>query len=549
MDSIAVKYAKDVISGKILACEYIILACKRYFDDISKSIEKGIYFDEKSAKRAIGFIEKLKHTKGEYAGRNFKLEPWQQFVIWNIFGWKRSDGSRRFRKAYVEVSRKNGKTTLSSGIGLYMLFGDKEQRAEIYSAATTRQQAKICFDEATAIVRATTLRNRIKVFTNALVYEATGSRFAPLSSDYGTLDGLNPSCAIIDEFHAHKSSGVYDVIVSAMGARLQPLLFIITTAGFDKTGPCFQERRTCINILRGIIEDEYTFAAIYTQDSEEEWDVSDMWIKSNPNMDISVRKEYIEERVHAAKNNTSEMVNVKTKNLNMWVDAADVWISDEKWRCSSFRKDVDWLKGKSCYGGLDLSNTGDITSFALLFNEDEKYQIITFNWIPKDTMIERFRKENISYPDWERRGYIYATDGNVIDRSFVEKTIVDLSFQYDIKSIAYDRYDANETVIRLTDQGLIMNPFGQGFISMSQPTKMFEELVLTKKLEHFGNPVLRWAVSNVEIRRDPAGNIKPDKGKSRQKIDPVVASIMALGEMMTHRKEEDDPYESRGLLY
>ena len=279
-------YAEQVLSGKILTCEFVQLAVKRYFSDFEVALEKGWYFDRKAAARAIKFIESLKHTKGEWAGRKFVLEPWQQFVVWNIFGWKLADGTRRFRYVYIEIARKNGKTALSAGIGLYMLFADGESRPEVYSAATVKDQAKICFADAVEIVKATDLKNYITPYRNSIVYELKGGQFKPLSSDYGTHDGLNPSCGIIDEFHAHKDSGMFDVIKSAFGARRQPLMFIITTAGFNKAGACYAYRDNVIKVLRGVNQDDTLFGMIYTLDSDEEWDNPKMWIKSNPNLGV-----------------------------------------------------------------------------------------------------------------------------------------------------------------------------------------------------------------------------------------------------------------------
>lgn len=527
-------YAVRVIKNEIVTGELVRLTCARYLADLEQSPENGLFFEEKSAARAINFIEKLRHTKGEWARQRFSLQPWQKFIVRNLFGWKRADGSRRYRKAYVEISRKNGKTSFAAAIGLYMLYADNENRAEVYSAATTAKQAKICFDEATAAVHATTLRDRILTQANALVYMERGSKFSPVSSEYKSLDGLNPSCAIIDEYHAHRDSGVYDVLVSGMGARQQPLTFIITTAGNDKFSACFEHRIMCVKVLQGILQDQSTFAYIASLDSESEWDKPEMWIKSNPNLGVSVKTEYLEERVLAAKNKPSEIVDTKTKNLNLWVDAMKGWIADEKWvACHDEEFDESILLGRECYGGLDLSNVSDLTAFALIFGVGSRLVLKVWAWIPRDTMMERFSRENINYPHWVAEGWIRCTEGNVIDRAFVEADILELSKIYRIKSIAYDRYDSTETVLRLQDEGLKLSKFGQGFASMSAPTKKLEEIVLSGQLEHLGNPAMRWQMSNVELRRDPAGNIKPDKGAVRQKIDGVVASIMALGEKIT----------------
>ena len=345
---IAEVYAEKVLSGEVLTNELVQLAVKRYYADLENALDKGWHFDKKAAMRAINFIERLKHTKGEWAGQRFRLEPWQQFVLWNIFGWKLANGTRRFRYVYIEIARKNGKTALSAGVGLYMLFADGEARPEVYSAATVKDQAKICFADAVEIVKATDLKNYLSPFRNSIVYELKGGTFKPLSSDYGTNDGLNPSCGIIDEFHAHRDSGMFDVIKSAFGARKQPLMFIITTAGFNKAGACYAYRENVIKVLRGVNEDDSLFGIIYTLDKKEEWENPKMWIKSNPNLGVSLSVDYLADQVRDAKNRPEAVRNVMTKNVNLWVDAEKTWILDDVWmRCvSTTPKEV--LKGCAC---------------------------------------------------------------------------------------------------------------------------------------------------------------------------------------------------------
>ena len=542
-------YAEQVRSGEILVCEYVRLAVERYYADLDCSLDKGWYFDKKAALRAIHFIEKLKHTKGEWAGQRFRLEPWQQFVLWNIFGWKNADGTRRFRYAYIEIARKNGKTALSAGVGLYMLFADGESRPEVYSAATVKDQAKICFSDAVEIVKATDLKNYLTPFRNSIVYELKGGTMKPLSSDYGTHDGLNPSCGIIDEFHAHKDSGMFDVIKSAFGARRQPLMFIITTAGFNKSGACYAYRENVIKVLRGMNEDDSLFGIIYTLDDKSEWDDPTMWIKANPNLGVSLSADYLADQVMDAKNRPEAVRNVMTKNVNLWVDAERTWILDDVWmKCIGTIDPAD-LKGCACWGGLDLSNVSDITAYVLLFHENDRFQLLPHFWIPEEKMLEKIRKENINYDKWVAEGYVTVTPGNVIDYDFVKADILRLVADYDLRTSAYDRWNASQTIIDLQNEGMECNPFGQGYGSMSAPTKEFEKLVLTEKIEHFGNPVLRWMLASMLVKTDPAGNIKPDKEKSTQKIDGIVASIMALGEWMTAQADdESNPYENRGLL-
>ena len=545
----AEKYAQQVLAGEVMVCEFVTLAVKRYYNDLENALDKGWYFDRKAAIRAIGFIEKLKHTKGKWAGQRFKLESWQQFILWNIFGWMKADGTRRFRYVYVEIARKNGKTALSAGIGLYMLFADGEARPEVYSAATVKDQARICFSDAVEIVKKTDLKNYLSPYRNSIVYELKSGMMKPLSSDYGTHDGLNPSCGIIDEFHAHKDSGMFDVIKSAFGARRQPLMFIITTAGFNKNGACYAYRSNVIKILQGINEDDSLFGIIYTLDSKEEWDNPKMWIKSNPNLGISVFPEYLADQVNDAKNRPEAVRNVMTKNVNLWVDAEKTWILDDMWQKCIGTTDIKSLRGCKCWGGLDLSNVSDITAFVLLFHENEKFQLLPFFWIPEDKMLEKIRKENINYDKWSSLGFVKVTAGNVLDYDFVKADILQIAEIYDLQSTAYDRWNASQTIIDLQNEGMECSPFGQGYGSMGAPTKEFEKMVLTEKIEHFGNPVLRWMMASTVVKTDPAGNIKPDKEKSSQKIDGIVASIMALGEWMTAQAEEDNnPYNQRGML-
>ncbi len=542
-------YAEQVRSGEILVCEYVRLAVERYYADLDRALDRGWYFDKKAAMRAIHFIEKLKHTKGEWAGQRFRLESWQQFVLWNIFGWKNADGTRRFRYAYIEIARKNGKTALSAGIGLYMLFADGESRPEVYSAATVKDQAKICFSDAVEIVKATDLKNYLTPYRNSIVYELKGGTMKPLSSDYGTHDGLNPSCGIIDEFHAHKDSGMFDVIKSAFGARRQPLMFIITTAGFDKSGVCYAYRENVIKVLRGVNEDDSLFGIIYTLDDKSEWDDPKMWIKANPNLGVSLSADYLADQVKDAKNRPEAVRNVMTKNVDLWVDAERTWILDDAWQKCIGTTDPADLKGCACWGGLDLSNVSDITAYVLLFHENDRFQLLPHFWIPEEKMLEKVRKENINYDKWVAEGYVTVTPGNVIDYDFVKADILRIVADYDLRTSAYDRWNSSQTIIDLQNEGMECNPFGQGYGSMSAPTKEFEKLVLTGKIEHFGDPVLRWMLASTLVKTDPAGNIKPDKEKSTQKIDGIVAAIMALGEWLTAQADdESNPYENRGLL-
>lgn len=544
----AEQYAEDVRSGRVLAGLHVKNAVERYYRDLDNALDKGWYLDRAAGEKAIKFIERLKHTKGKWDGQYLILEPWQHFIIYNLFAWKRSDGMRRFRYAYIEVARKNGKTALAAGIALLMLYLDGEPRAEVYSVATSKDQARLAFEDAKSIVKKTDLSKRMQVYTNSIAYEQKGSFFKALSSDSGIHDGLNPHCTIVDEFHAHPHSGMFDVMKSAIGARSQPLIFIITTAGFNKNGPCYAYRRNAMNIAAGIVEDDSLFTMIFTLDKGDAWDDPAVWGKANPNLGISVDLDYVTDQVTDAKNRPEALRNVKTKNINLWVDAETTWILDDKWMQCVGTTPEDELEDCECWGGLDLSNVSDITAFALTFKQNEKVQHKCWFWIPEETMQVKIEKENINYAAWVEEGYVKVTPGNVTDYDFVKADILAICEKYQVKSIAYDRWNSSQTIIDLTNEGLIFSPFGQGYGSMSAPSKQFENNILTAKAEHFGNPVLRWMMASTSVSTDPAGNIKPDKRKSSQKIDGIVACIMSLGEMMTQETEkETNPYEHRGL--
>lgn len=543
------EYIDGVLSGRIVVGSLMRKAVERHVADLGRQFDTGLRFDKAAGQRAVRFIERLKHTKGKWAGQPFRLEGWEKFIVESIFGWKRPDGTRRFRRAYVEEARKNGKTALASGISLYMLVADGEPRAEVYSVAAVRDQAKICFNDAKQAVLNSDLKKRVSVYANSLVVETTASTYRALSSDAGIHDGYSPSCVIVDEYHAHPNNAMFDVMVSGMGARRQPLMFIITTAGFNRHFPCYGFRKNAVNVLDGVAEDDSLFVSIFSMDDDDEWDDPANWIKANPNLGVSVDVDYIAEQVNDAKNRPEAVRNVKTKHLNMWVDAEKTWILDEKWQLCHGDTDIERLKGCVCWGGLDLSNTSDITAFALVFNENDRIQVLLFVWIPEDSLAEKIKQSNASFGAWADAGYVSVTPGNVTDYDFIEADILKLYELYDIRAVAYDRWNASQAVIHLQSEGIDMSPFGQGYGSMSTPTKELERLTLTQNLEHFGNPVLRWMIASVAISTDPAGNIKPDKSKSTQKIDGVVATIMAIGQMMTDQAGEDkNPYASRGML-
>lgn len=551
----AEQYAVDVRDGRIPVCRYVRLAVERYFRDRANAVEKGWYFDERAAARPIDFIRNLPHIKGEWAGRSIELEPWQQFFLWNLFGFRRAaTGYRRFREAYLEVARKNGKTTLLAGIGCYMLFADGEAGAEVYSCATTRDQARECFGAAQEMVRRCTLSRRAKIFRSAggsISYEANGSIFKPLSSDANTLDGKNASCTIVDEFHAHKTDEVYAVMKSSMGARRQPLMCIITTAGFNLAGPCFTYRSSAIKMLEGIIEDDTSLAMIYTHDNREELADPAMWVKSNPCFGASVKPEYLEEQYHTMRTKPEQESSILTKNFNLWVQASDIWIGDDVWCANRSQTDVETLNGCECYGGLDLGAVNDFSALVLEFHENSRTQVLPFFWIPEEKYRSRreMLRENANIDVWVRQGFLRVTPGNVTDYGIIRNDIIELRDRYSILKIGYDRWNSSQLVIDLLAEGLPMDGFQQSISNISPPTKDFERIVRLGEYEHFDNPILRWQISNTVVWRDANDNLKPVKNRSPEKIDGVVAAIMAHGEWMSAQRspEQVSVYEEHGL--
>ena len=565
--SIPEKYIKDVLSGKIIVCAYVLKAVERHVNDLKRSKKKDFeyVFSHDEGMRIIDFFGFLRHSKGEWAGSVFKLAGWQQFVLYVVFGWrKKIDGSRRFRTVYLEVPRKNGKTTLAAGIGLYLLDGDDEPGAEIYAAATKYDQAKICHTEAVRMVKSSPLlRDHIKIFRGNLSIELTASKFEPVGRDHDSLDGLNIHGAIIDELHVHKNRDMWDVIDTATGSRRQPLIFCITTAGFDRQSICWENHEYVLKILDGIIEDETFFGIIYTIDDGDNWKDEKTWQKANPNYAVSVYPHDLKRKAAKAAEMPSALNAFLRKHLDIWTQSETTWLSHELWDSCSFSVDPEGLKGRTCYGGLDLSTNKDITAFVLVFPPEikgDRFNVLCRFFIPQDNIEQRVRRDRVNYDVWVRQGFIFPTPGNRVDLDFVVNQIDHDSINYDLMQIAYDRWGASQIVRQLQELGYDQEPldddnpirclvrFGQGFASMSPPAKELERLVLGKEIAHGGNPVLSWMMSNVIMSEDPAGNIKPNKAKSVERIDGIVALLMGLDRAVRHQHEKS-VYEERGLLF
>jgi phage terminase large subunit-like protein len=550
------RYVDGISDGSIVSCKYVKLAVKRYMDDVLYGESRGIHFDENAASIAIDFFGLLQHSKGKWAGEYFKLSDWQVFILWNIFGWKNEDGTRRFRIAYNEVARKNGKSTFSAGIGLLMLVMDGEEGAEVYSAATKMEQAKIIHQEAIRMVRKSkSLNKRLGIHINNIFDTNTNSKFEPLGSDAKTLDGLNPHCAIVDELHAHPDGSIVEVIESAFGSRTQPLMFMITTAGFNTHCYCKTQREYAIKVLEGIVEDDTYFAIIYTLDGwdenakdKDDWKDESVWMKANPNLGISVDIKNMRLMCKAATESPDKRNNVLVKKLNIWTTQTVSWVNLEKWNeCTGNISEED-LYGKKCYLGIDLSSNRDLSGYGMVFPLDnEKYAYIPRFFAPKDSdnTIERQRIDRVPYLTWSEKRHITLTPGNVIDFDYIKKQLWEDYQKFDMTLIAYDRAFQFEAIRQqLVTEGMDEKKFvsfGQGFLSMSVPMKKLERIYLEGKLIHNNNPVMNWMVSNVAVAYDAADNIKPIKrdNKDRYRIDGVVMLIMGLGVAMTQPPEID----------
>ena len=514
------------------------------------------YFDKEAADRAVAFIEThIRHCKGELTGQLFILEEWQKkALVEPIFGWKHKDsGLRKYRSVYCEIARKNGKSSLGAAIGLYLLFADSELGSEIFSCAGDRAQASIIFDIAKRMIQQDKLLNsKAKIFRNAITFPIKGNTYKVLSADASLQHGHNPNGILFDELHTQKSRELYDTMISGTGARTQPLVFIMTTAGSSKTDGniCWEVHDYAQKVKDGIINDETFLPLIYCADAEDDIQEPATWRKANPNLGVSISEEYLKNEAKRAAELPSYENTFKRLHLNQWTTSISKWISDSVWMENYEEIDLEILKDKKCWGGLDLASTMDLSSLVLYFPmEEHKDVVLVYFWCPESSAEIRGRKYKLPYDEWIADGYIKATPGDVQDYEYIRQDINKIIEAYDLQSIAFDRWNSSQLIIQLSQQdGIPMSQFGQGYRSMSAPSKELEKLVLKKGLNHLNNPVLRWQCENVQLQTDPAGNIKINKQRSSEKVDGMVALVMALGEMMTDETPGDSIYNDRGIL-
>ncbi len=515
----------------------------------------GQLFNPDLAERAVTFINMLKHTKGTWYGQNFNLLPWQSKIITDVFGTVKENGYRQYTTAYVEIPKKQGKSELAAAVALYLLAGDGEWGAEVYGCAADRQQASIVFDVACQMVeQCPALKKRIKPIMSQkrLVYTPLNSFYQVLSAESYTKHGLNVHGVVFDELHAQPNRALFDVMTHGSGdARKQPLFFLITTAGTDRNSICWEVHQKANDILEGRRHDKSFYPVIYGAADDDDWGDERVWYKANPSLGITVDMDKLKTAYASAKENPAEENLFRQLRLNQWVKQSVRWMPMDAWDKCDFVVDPKALEGRECYGGLDLSSSTDITAFVLVFpprDEDDKYYILPFFWIPEDTIDQRVRRDHVPYDTWLAKDQVKATEGNVIHYGYIENFIEELGTRYNIEEIAFDRWGAVQMTQNLEGMGFTVVPFGQGFKDMSPPTKELMKLVLEQKIAHGGNVPLRWMMDNVYVRTDPAGNIKMDKEKSTERIDGAVATVMALDRAIRNAANAASVYNERGII-
>nr|DAU25815.1 MAG TPA: Large Terminase [Caudoviricetes sp.] len=527
-------YARDVIDGKVVVCQYIRLACQRYLSWFNK---EDRYFDEKAADRVVKFLQLLPQSTGKFAGKPLQLQSWQKWVIYSIFGFKhKKDGKRVVREVYIEVARKCGKSTLAAGIMLYMLTADGENEAQIIFAANSYSQAQLAFTMSKNFISHLDKKGKLfKTFRDQIKFPATKSVMKVVSADADKLDGLNSSAFVLDEYHAAKSNNVANVLTSSVGMREQPLMLYITTAGFDMTNPCYQLRSTYIDILDGKLQDDSIFSAIYTLDDGDDIEDESNWIKCQPNLDLTVTKEYIHSQLNKAKNSPLLLTNFKTKLMNIWCSNANgEWIGSNYINECTAKFDLSdsMFRGCSGYLGIDLSSTSDLTAISLMIPLSDRYYFKNWYYLPEVTLKEGANREK--YAQWKRQGYLNITSGNVVDYNRVISDIEEINKVIPIECISYDQWQSTMAITQLTEKGFNCQPYSQTTGALNKPTRYMEIIARNGAAVFDDNPIIRWNFANCEIIEDSNENIKPVKinKDSQKKIDGVHAMLNALGKYL-----------------
>lgn len=520
------RYADDVASGKVVVGENIRLAVDRFHSDLKRS---DLDFREDVVDNAISFISTLKHFTGKSSGQNFILQDWQAFIVANIVGWYwKGTDNRRFSSSYIEISRKQGKTALAAALCIYFLIADGEDGAEVDLAANSKEQAKIAFSFCSTFTKQLDPKAKyLKAYRDSILLDLNNSKLKVFAADDSKLDGFNASFGLIDEYHSAKNSKVRDVIKSSMGMRQNPHLCTITTAGFDKTLPCYKLRSTAIDVLNGLKEDDSMFIAIYCLDDKDDWTDENTWVKCSPNLDVTVTSKYIREQVQSAINNPSEEIGVKTKTLNLWCDTSEVWLPETYLVKAS--KKIDWntLKDKPCYVGVDLAATSDLTAVSYLIVDDGTYYFKTDYYLPESALREKSHRELYKY--WKQMGLLKITEGNVTDYDYITNDMMAYSNIVSIQKVGYDPYNSTQWAIDATEKGLPLEQYPQNLCNFNKPTRELERLILSGRTIIENNEITRWCFKNVTLKSDHNGNVKPNKAYREKKIDGAISMIQALG--------------------
>ncbi len=550
------EYADRVVGGDIVAGKLVRLACARHIADLERT---DIRFDEEAAQFAIDFFERLLClTEGEFAGKPFLLQPFQKFIVGSLFGWKASDGYRRFRTAYIETAKGSGKSPLAAGIGLLGLVADREPGAEVYAAAVTRDQAKILFADAEKMGKASpSLAGKLEFTVNNIAYPAQQSYFRAISAEARALDGKRVHMALIDEIHEHPDAIVVDKMRAGTKNRRQALIFEITNSGYDRNSVCYQHHVYSQQILEGIVENDEWFGFVCNIDACgkdghtnpvfgcpdcDQFTDEACWPKANPGLDTILPRKYLREQVAEAKGMPSKLNIVLRLNFCVWTEQANRWLEMDAWDKCADPVDPARLKNRDCWLGIDLSSTTDLTAAALLFEDDADgvADVLMYYWVPEEGVRKRGQRDRVPYDVWARDGHIEVTDGNVVDyEGIIQRVIGFQDLGYNIREIVMDPWNATATATKLQSMGFTVVFLRQGYASLNEPSKELERRIMSRLIRHGGNPVLRWNAANVAVAQDPAGNIKPDKDKSTERIDGIAALVNAMSRMMVGAGEEE----------
>ena len=530
----------------------IYKAGKRISEAKAKKDKAEFYFDDASANRAVGFFEKyLCHVEAPHAGKPFILEGWQRQIVEDVFGWKRAvDGTRRYRVVYLEVPRKNGKSTLGAGLALYLLAADKEAGAQIVSAAADREQASLVFDCAKKMVQFSPKLSRLlESYRRTIIYMDLGNNYKVLSADAASKHGKNLHGILFDELHAQPNRELVDVLKTSTGTRSQPLEVYMTTAGYDRTSICYEYHDYAKRIINGLVKDDAFYPVIYGADVKDDWTDPKVWAKANPNLEVTVKLDYLQRECEKAKNVPAYENTFRRLHLNQWTEQESRMIAMNQWAQNDKSFTPDDLAGMDCYGGLDLASTTDIAAFVLVFPVGKDLKVLPRFYVPREAVKRRARKADFqNWLEWMNQGFLCATEGDVIDYDFIRGDINRLSSIYNIRRIAFDRWNATQLTTQLEGDGIALEPFGQGFRSLSAPTKELLKRIIAGQFHHGDHPVLNWMAGNVQAEQDADGNIKPSKKRSKEKIDGIVAAVMAIGMMTLEGANPKSVYEERGML-